>query len=93
MDVATVRQSRVGVREVKNHLSAYLDRVQAGEDIVITDRGRPVARLTAVGPEIDRLRTLIDQGLVVPAAASRSRPRRRVRATGSMAELVAAERR
>jgi prevent-host-death family protein len=35
----------VSVRELKNHLSKYLRRVQAGEDVVITSRGRPVARL------------------------------------------------
>ncbi len=36
----------VSIRELKNHLSQYLRRVQAGEDVVITSRGRPVARLT-----------------------------------------------
>lgn len=31
----------VGVRELKEHLSAYLDRAAAGEQIRVTDRGRP----------------------------------------------------
>jgi prevent-host-death family protein len=35
----------VSVREIKNRLSEYLRRVQAGEEIVITSRGRPIARL------------------------------------------------
>jgi prevent-host-death family protein len=35
----------VSVREIKNRLSEYLRRVQAGEEVVITSRGRPVARL------------------------------------------------
>jgi prevent-host-death family protein len=35
----------VSVREIKNRMSEYLRRVQAGEEIVITSRGRPVARL------------------------------------------------
>jgi prevent-host-death family protein len=39
--------ARVGIRALKNDLSRYLRRVQAGERIVITDRGRPVAALTA----------------------------------------------
>lgn len=38
----------VSIREMKNSLSKYLKRVQAGERILITDRGRPVAQLTAV---------------------------------------------
>ena len=36
----------VGVRELKSKLSEYLARTAAGEEIIITDRGRPVARLT-----------------------------------------------
>jgi len=33
------------ITEAKNQLSALIDRVRHGETIVITDRGRPVARL------------------------------------------------
>jgi len=40
----------VSIREMKNRLSKYLKLVQAGKDVVITDRGRPVARLTIVQP-------------------------------------------
>jgi prevent-host-death family protein len=39
METATITQA-------KNGLSALLDRVKAGESIVILDRGRPVARLS-----------------------------------------------
>ena len=35
------------ITEAKNRLSALIDRVQHGETIVITDRGRPVARLVS----------------------------------------------
>lgn len=38
----------VGVHEAKTHLSRLLDRVLAGEDIVIERRGRPIARLVRV---------------------------------------------
>ena len=37
----------VGAFEAKTHLSALLDEVARGEIIIITRRGRPVARLTA----------------------------------------------
>ncbi len=35
----------VSVRELKNHLSAYLRQVQEGRELIITSRGRPIARL------------------------------------------------
>ncbi len=35
----------VGAFEAKTHLSALLDKVEAGEEIVITRHGQPVARL------------------------------------------------
>ncbi len=35
----------VGIRELKAHLSQYVHRAAAGEIIVITDRGTPVAEL------------------------------------------------
>ena len=39
----------VGVRELNAKLSEYLAVAAAGEDIVVTDRGRPVARLVPFG--------------------------------------------
>ena len=35
----------VGAFEAKNKLSALLDRVEKGEEIIITRHGRPIARL------------------------------------------------
>ena len=40
--------SQVGVRELKDRLSGYLKRVQGGEEIVVTERGRSVARIVPV---------------------------------------------
>lgn len=37
----------VGIDEAKAHLAELLERVKAGEEIVITRAGKPVARLTA----------------------------------------------
>lgn len=39
----------VGVHEAKTHLSRLLDDVASGEDVVITRRGEPAARLVAIG--------------------------------------------
>lgn len=56
----------VGVHEAKTHLSRLLERVEAGEEVVIDRRGRPVARLTAIDTErIPRFDT--DRGAVVIA--------------------------
>src|SRR5947209_2422905 len=43
----------VSVSEAKNRLSALLDRVRTGETILITDRGRPVARLEPAASQGD----------------------------------------
>jgi prevent-host-death family protein len=36
------------ISELKARLSAYLDVVRRGDEVLITDRGRPIARITAV---------------------------------------------
>jgi prevent-host-death family protein len=41
-------KSRATVRDLRNHGGDVLDRVAAGEHIVVTRDGRPVAELTAV---------------------------------------------
>jgi prevent-host-death family protein len=48
-----VAASQVSAAEAKAHLSELLDRVERGEEIVITRRGRPVARVSAAGPGHD----------------------------------------
>ncbi|GIK98050.1 MAG: antitoxin [Alphaproteobacteria bacterium] len=44
----------VNVHEAKTHLSRLLDRVQAGEEIVIAKAGKPVARLVPAGQAVPR---------------------------------------
>ena len=55
----------VSVREAKTHLSRLLQRIAAGEDVIITRSGQPVARLVP----IDETRPMfgVDEGrFVVP---------------------------
>lgn len=93
MTVATSRVE-VGVRDLKNNLSRYLDRVQAGDEVIVTDRGRPVARLSSLGHPTDRLAELIASGAVrPPRSTTRHRPARRIRAKGPVSDLVAEQRR
>jgi len=57
------------ITEAKNGLSALLDLVRAGESILITDRGVPVARIEPVSLEDDpdgRLARLVRAGIVRP---------------------------
>ena len=45
-----------GVFEAKNRLTALLDDVEAGQEILITRRGKPVARLVPVNSGFDHAR-------------------------------------
>jgi prevent-host-death family protein len=58
---------RTSVSRLKASLSAYLRGVKAGEEVVVTERGRPVARLvpaTETGSE--RTRRLAAEGVLRP---------------------------
>lgn len=55
---------RIGVRELRQHASRYLDRVAHGETVEVTDRGRPVARLVPITG--DGWVDLVAAGRVVP---------------------------
>jgi prevent-host-death family protein len=48
-----VLMRQIGSAEARNKLGQLLDWVQAGEDVLITRHGRPVARLVASGPTIE----------------------------------------
>ncbi len=68
--------SEVGIRALKQNASAVVADAAAGETVTITDRGRPIAQMTAI--PTSRLRGLIEAG--------RARPARR-----QLAELAAPE--
>jgi prevent-host-death family protein len=83
----------VGIRELKNHLSQYLAAVAGGDEVVVTDRGRAVARITAIESERTITR-LIAEGVVTPArSAKRPVPTSRVRAKELVRPLVVEQRR
>jgi len=91
--MCTLSGMDVGIRELRNHLSDYLELVRAGGEVVVTDRGTAVARLVpmAGGRTIDRL---IAEGRVTPAAdpTARALPRP-VKGYGPVSDLVAEQRR
>jgi len=65
------------ISETKNALSALVDRVRHGETVLITDRGRPVARLEPVasaedpGPDEGRIARLERAGIIRRARRGR----------------------
>ncbi|MEX2290454.1 MAG: type II toxin-antitoxin system prevent-host-death family antitoxin [Mycobacteriales bacterium] len=79
----------VAITEFRAALSAYVDRARRGEDVVLTERGRPVARLVAVdaAPLLEQLER---EGVISPASAPRPRASGTLRAeaTGPVADLI-----
>ena len=86
------RVEEVGVRELHDRLSEHLDRVAQGADVIVTRRGRPIARLSAIDRE-DPVAELIRRGLVTAPRTIRQPRRARVRSRGSVSDLVADQRR
>ncbi|MBA2636739.1 MAG: type II toxin-antitoxin system prevent-host-death family antitoxin [Solirubrobacterales bacterium] len=59
--------SRVGVRELRQNLSRYLEQVKGGASFVVTERGREVARLTPSGPRDSVVGRLVtERGATMP---------------------------
>ena len=81
----------VGVRELKQRLSEYLDRAERGELLRVTDRGRPKALL---GPLPGRAR--VDQGVaegwIRAGSGTGLRPVPRVRSSGRVLDVLAEDR-
>ena len=77
-DTATTRpvsahdqpSTTVGVRELRQNLSIYLDRVKQGAALQVTEHGRVVAVLRPVPPNASRYDILLAQGLITPATKS-----------------------
>jgi prevent-host-death family protein len=82
----------VGVRELHNRLSEYLERVEDGEEVVVTRRGKRIARLSKV-EGLTPLEELDRRGLVRwptrPKEAATPLPG----AKGSVSDLVREQRR
>ncbi len=85
----------VAISTLRAELSSWIGRARAGEEIVVTDRGTPVARLLAIdtAPPLDQL---VERGVLSkpprtdrPSAQGASR----VHASGPVADLVSEQRR
>jgi prevent-host-death family protein len=58
-------RKRVGVRELRQNLSVYLRRVKHGETLEVTERGKPVARISPLSGDslFDRW---VAEGKIIP---------------------------
>lgn len=61
----------VGIRDLKNNLSRHLAKVKAGETVIVTDRGQPVAKIEPIR-EMTNFERMCAEGKITPAA----RPKR-----------------
>jgi len=81
----------IGVRDLKANLSEVLRDVEAGEQVRVTVRGRPVADLVpASRPQrySEGMRKLIAEGKVTPASKPLPLPRAKPRFTGKSASAI-----
>jgi prevent-host-death family protein len=58
---------RIGIRELRQHASIYVDLAEKGQTVDITNRGRLVARLVPAGDAESPLERLIAAGVLRPA--------------------------
>jgi prevent-host-death family protein len=81
----------VGIRELKQRLSEYLDRVAQGEVIRVTDRGRPKAILRPVADE-QIIERGVREGWLSPGEPSPPLPVARVRARRRVMDVLREDR-
>jgi prevent-host-death family protein len=58
---------RIGIRELRQHASVYVDLAEKGVIVDITNRGRLVARLVPVREPESTLARLVAAGVILPA--------------------------
>jgi prevent-host-death family protein len=68
-----MKKTTVGIRELKDSASSIIERVEAGEPITVTRRGRPVAQIVSASMP-PHLAALIAEGAVKPAEGTRRLP-------------------
>lgn len=81
----------VGVRELKQRLSEYLDRAERGELLRVTDRGSPKALLGPL-PGRARVEQGTAEGWVKPGSGAGLRPVPRVKSSARVLDALAEDR-
>ena len=63
---------KVGLREANMHFSKYIKLARQGNDVVVTDRGAPIAVIKSLTEKTtagERVKALEEQGLLIRASA------------------------
>lgn len=85
----------VAVSDLRAHLSHWIDRARDGQDVIVTERGVPVARLAGVD-STSTIERLTRNGVISTPAAPGPRPSaadiHRVKASRNIADLVSEQR-
>lgn len=82
----------VGIRELRDGLSRYVAAAREGEEIIVTDHGRAVARLISYD-SASALETLMARGLITPASEPYADLPDPIVAKGTVSDLIAEQRR
>ncbi len=84
----------VGVRELKSKLSHYIDLVQHGSEVIVTEHGKPVAILAAIDDLTNKLDDLVASGRLRPPLKSKNLIHKKPYvARTSVSDIVVGERR
>jgi len=85
----------IGIKQAKIHLSEYLRKVRAGERVVITERGKPIAEITKPrGAGNERLEAMVRDGEAIWSGGKPRGSRKRVKIKGRpISETVIEDRR
>lgn len=81
----------VGIRELKRHLSEYLDRAERGEVVRVTDRGRPKVLISPL-PGRANIDEGVAAGWITPGSNDRLGPHKRARAKARVLDVLAEDR-
>ena len=89
--------STVGVKELKNRLTTYLRKTKQGEEVIVTERGKPIALIQPIQSARQaesleaRLARLSAQGSVRLPSRKPLRKVRRIRITGAPTSQIILE--
>lgn len=85
----------VGIRELKTRLGMYMERVQAGAIVIVTDRGKPVGRIVPIrlAPQV-QIQELVQAGLIAWSGQKLGRraPPARAKGKRTVADLLIEDR-
>lgn len=85
--------SEVGVAQLRQDLKDWIARAQNGDEVIVTERGRPVARLTGITAP-SALERLTAEGHISQPRSTRphAAAQRRVKSAGSVSDYVSSAR-